>query len=98
MGDNYDSVPNVGAYAASYGATINYPPPDTPTEAFKTFRDRRAAADIGRSAAPINGQLPFAAPQLLTNDQLRWQLGMVVVGGFTGLLLYSYMFRRPVFL
>jgi hypothetical protein len=66
-------------------------------DVFKLFRNRQGAQNLSQSNAPINGQLPYTAPQLLTDDQLRWQLGVTVLGGFTGLLLYSYFFKRPLF-
>jgi hypothetical protein len=94
---SYDSLPDVNAYAKQFGATIDYTPPDVDTTSFKSFRDRRYLQDLGQGTARINGQLPYTAPQLLTSEQVRWQMGMVLVGGFSALLLYSYMFGRPLF-
>jgi hypothetical protein len=94
---DYNSLPDVSEYAAQYGDVVNSVPPTPSIDTFKSFRDRRGAQDLGQSSAVINGQLPYHAPQLLTSDQIRWQAGMTFVGGLAGLLLYSYILKRPLF-
>ena len=91
------SLPDVSAYASQFGADVSADPPDIPKSVFQTYRDRNHSRLLAQSQAPINGQLPYTAPQLLTNEQLRWQLGVTLLGGFTSLLLYSYLFKRPLF-
>lgn len=95
--NDYKSTPDVDSYAQLWGSNVEYSAPSAPWSAFRAMKELKNARYLGEANAPLNGSLPYTAPQLVSDAQLRWQLGVMLLGGFTGLLLYSYLFERPLF-